>query len=198
MKNMICGFLFVIILGVTSYFSFRAGFLAILLFILLSILIGTTWLKIIEKIGLNEKNVHASYNGDALGNRIFRINIIGLTFYILFAVIFLALINYKAPIFGEAANERIKKEQLMNQKESKERNLNRLAREYLSPHLKDPNSAEFRNQKGLCGEVNSNNSFGGKVGYQRFIVGYKSLYILERESGLSPRDFQKMWDELCE
>lgn len=35
--------------------------------------------------------------------------------------------------------------------------------------LKDPNSAQFQNVKGYCGEVNAKNSYGGYTGYKRFI-----------------------------
>lgn len=46
----------------------------------------------------------------------------------------------------------------------------RVAKEFVSGVLKDPDSAEFRNQRGFCGEVNSKNSFGGYVGFKRFIA----------------------------
>src|SRR5690606_1839783 len=48
--------------------------------------------------------------------------------------------------------------------------LQRLARELVTANLKDPDSAKFRNQKGVCGEVNAKNSFGGYAGFVRFIA----------------------------
>ena len=73
----------------------------------------------------------------------------------------------------------------------------RLAREYVSTHLKDPASAQFQNQKATCGEVNSKNGVGGYTGFQRFIVGSKEIVVLERDSGLSLADFDHAWRTAC-
>ncbi|MDN4038674.1 hypothetical protein [Massilia sp. YIM B02443] len=48
------------------------------------------------------------------------------------------------------------------------------AREAIQSALRDPSSAQFRNEKltklgVLCGEVNSKNSMGGYVGFKKFI-----------------------------
>jgi len=40
----------------------------------------------------------------------------------------------------------------------------------LKNFLRDPESAQIRNQSGMCGEVNSKNSFGGYTGFKRFIA----------------------------
>jgi hypothetical protein len=53
----------------------------------------------------------------------------------------------------------------------------REAKKKIARVLRDPDSAEFRNvnlfqmDRGpmVCGEVNSNNAFGGKTGFQRFL-----------------------------
>ncbi|OCG21749.1 MULTISPECIES: hypothetical protein [unclassified Gilliamella] len=84
-----------------------------------------------------------------------------------------------------------------NDAEMQEMKQQQLAREYLTPHLKDPDSAEFRNQKGFCGEVNSNNSLGDKTGFQRFIVSDKDLYVLEQDSGFFGVDFESLWNKMC-
>jgi len=67
--------------------------------------------------------------------------------------------------------------------------------------LRDPDSAEFRNVK-VCyamgpivvGEVNSNNGFGGKAGFQRFVSGGK-IQVLEEE--MEPGAMDKVWASVC-
>lgn len=73
------------------------------------------------------------------------------------------------------------------------------AKNAVSSILKDPNSAEFRNQIGSCGEVNSKNSFGGYVGFTRFIVTKeKVLFENEfQESDYSKQSYQQAWNEYC-
>jgi hypothetical protein len=70
--------------------------------------------------------------------------------------------------------------------------------------LKDPSSVEFRNvyfHRGsesipvTCGEVNSKNSFGGYVGFQKFISG-GSLELTFLENEVS--DFHNVWNQLCQ
>lgn len=73
----------------------------------------------------------------------------------------------------------------------------RLAKEFLIPHLKDPESAQLRNQKGLCGEVNAKNSFGGYAGFKRFIAGGENLVFLEDDKRLEAGAFQAAWDKFC-
>ena len=41
----------------------------------------------------------------------------------------------------------------------------------------DAASAQFRNQKGNCGEVNAKNRFGGYVGFKRYIYDPKTDYV---------------------
>jgi ascorbate-specific PTS system EIIC-type component UlaA len=70
--------------------------------------------------------------------------------------------------------------------------------------LKDPSSAQFRNMffsyvesakaPVSCGEVNSKNSFGGYIGFQRYVsAGRSDLTFVEQEV----QDFQNLWRELC-
>ena len=79
----------------------------------------------------------------------------------------------------------------------KEIRMQRMAREFVSSSLKDPESAQFQNQHGICGEVNSKNSFGAYTGYQSFIAGSAELVVLQRDSRLKPEEFQKLWAEFC-
>ena len=71
----------------------------------------------------------------------------------------------------------------------------RYAREQVKALLKDPGSAEFRNQKGLCGEVNSKNSFGAYTGYQRFIVS--KTVVIESDPDLPDGLFREVWGRIC-
>ena len=50
--------------------------------------------------------------------------------------------------------------------------------------LKDPNSAQFQNIKGICGEVNAKNSYGGYTGFKRF-------YVLNNETVIEDKDNHK-------
>lgn len=69
--------------------------------------------------------------------------------------------------------------------------------------IKDPDSAKFRSvyfhqgADGIpvtCGEVNSKNSLGGYVGYQRFVsAGKPELTWLEEQVS----DFRNLWARLC-
>lgn len=73
----------------------------------------------------------------------------------------------------------------------------RVAREFVSGVLKDPESAEFRNQRGFCGEVNSKNSFGGYVGFRRFIAATQEMVVFEKDGRLGPGEFEQAWSKLC-
>ena len=61
--------------------------------------------------------------------------------------------------------------------------------------LKDSSSAEIRNHKGYCGEVNSKNSFGGYTGFKRFIAS-PAIVAIEGEN-IEADEFQKSWDVVC-
>lgn len=65
----------------------------------------------------------------------------------------------------------------------------------LKNYLKDPNSAEIRNHKGACGEVNSKNSFGAYSGYRRFIAS-PAIVAIEGEN-MSMDEFGVAWNKLC-
>lgn len=72
-----------------------------------------------------------------------------------------------------------------------------VSQESVKKLLKDPESAKFRNMKGLCGEVNSKNGFGGYTGYKRYI-GTPSLTIIEGENPeIDQATFNDIWIKFC-
>lgn len=73
------------------------------------------------------------------------------------------------------------------EKESKEAILNT---------LKDPDSAQFQNINGYCGEVNSKNSYGGYVGFKRY-VSIDGAVLLEDSEGVDPETFAIIWEAHC-
>lgn len=71
------------------------------------------------------------------------------------------------------------------------------AQESVKALLKDPSSAEFRNMNGMCGEVNSKNSFGAYTGFVRFI-GTPDITVIEGESPQVDQDtFNEVWAKVC-
>ncbi|TAN27273.1 MAG: hypothetical protein EPN31_12115 [Castellaniella sp.] len=87
--------------------------------------------------------------------------------------------------------------QAKNQIDMNEIKLQRLVRSYVSAMMKDPGSSEFRNQYGVCGEVNAKNSFGAYTGYRRFVAKSERMVFLEGNSALSAADFGTLWAEAC-
>lgn len=75
--------------------------------------------------------------------------------------------------------------------------LQRKAKELVTARLKDPESAQFRSQTGICGEVNAKNSFGGYTGFKRFIAKSDALVFLEGDGALRTSDFEELWGEVC-
>lgn len=71
------------------------------------------------------------------------------------------------------------------------------AKESVTKKLKDPESVRFRDvfvmRESVCGEVNAKNSYGGYVGFKRFIAIGGLLVILE-EAGPG---FEQMYAESC-
>lgn len=75
--------------------------------------------------------------------------------------------------------------------------IERLAREEVKRHLKDPDTAQFRNQRGGCGEVNAKNLFGGYTGYKRFMFSGGGLLIFDGDPALEEGAFEESWIQLC-
>lgn len=65
----------------------------------------------------------------------------------------------------------------------------------VSTVLKDANTAQFRNQSGICGEVNAKNSFGGYSGYTRYIAANSDLIALETKE--DSHKFEELWNKMC-
>lgn len=76
------------------------------------------------------------------------------------------------------------------------------AEEKVRALLKDPQSAQFQNQKGNCGEVNSKNSFGGYVGFTRYVYyPNKDIVFIEsdaKDSLTTPEVMDVLWKSDCE
>lgn len=73
--------------------------------------------------------------------------------------------------------------------------LQRLVRGWVEAKLKDAPSAEFRNQKGQCGEVNAKNSYGGYTGFTRFIAASENMIV--QEADMAAGDFDLVWAQHC-
>ncbi|WP_151764889.1 hypothetical protein [Acinetobacter soli] len=71
------------------------------------------------------------------------------------------------------------------------------AQESVKALLKDPDSAKFQNMNGMCGEVNSKNSFGAYNGFKKFI-GTPDLTIIEGENpDIDQATFDDVWNKIC-
>lgn len=68
-------------------------------------------------------------------------------------------------------------------------------KELVKSKLKDPASAQFQNVKENCGEVNSKNSYGGYVGFKRY-VSLDGSVIMESDD-LDPLIFELGWTAYC-
>ncbi len=85
-------------------------------------------------------------------------------------------------------------------KNQEERNkLDVMVQQLVRNALKDGDSAKFRNQWELCGEVNAKNSFGAYTGFQRFIASKEKIYF-ENEynsDSYSISAFNQVWNTDC-
>ncbi|WIX34151.1 hypothetical protein QO259_05670 [Salinicola sp. JS01] len=114
-------------------------------------------------------------------------------FIVVFFLVFFVVFGVKGCFSDEKNTEQARK--LSRTYEVRE-----IFRSAVRSGLKDPSSAQFRNeffgQSGGnaigCGEVNAKNSFGGKSGYKRFVTAGKSVSI-EGES----EDFSALWGVFC-
>ncbi len=104
------------------------------------------------------------------------------------------------PAYIRQANIR-EAQQLQKKKETQQAVWLEITKDAVRARLKDSRSAEFRNVvfkefEGapiVCGEVNSNNSFGGKAGFQRFVASGEDLVFIEEQVS----DFNKAWAKIC-
>lgn len=65
----------------------------------------------------------------------------------------------------------------------------------LKRSMKDPKSVEIRNQNGVCGEVNSKNSFGGYTGFKRYVAN-NNIVVIEGEN-MKSSEFNEVWNKVC-
>lgn len=60
--------------------------------------------------------------------------------------------------------------------------------------LKDPDSAQFRNQKGACGEVNIKNDQGEYTGFKKYVMVEDIVIMADDGSHM----FEPQWKKHCE
>jgi hypothetical protein len=75
-----------------------------------------------------------------------------------------------------------------------------MGEKYVREKIRDPASAQFRNQfigKGgaPCGEVNAKDAFGAYLGYQRYISVARELTMLAQD--MPAEEFEESWREMC-
>lgn len=68
------------------------------------------------------------------------------------------------------------------------------SQEAVKTKLKDAQSAEFKNMKGMCGEVNAKNGFGAYTGFKRYVASGEIVVI---EGQIDQSEFNKVWHEIC-
>ena len=76
-------------------------------------------------------------------------------------------------------------------------NIEKETEERVRNSLKDPQSAQFQNVKGYCGEVNAKNSYGGYTGFKQFYVS-NGVPVFFDEDADNPLSFTLGWKGYCE
>ena len=109
--------------------------------------------------------------------------------------------EHQAEIAQKARKKEEAEKNRLTEVENKEKLAVTLAEAAVKSQLFDPNSAQFRNQKGNCGEVNSKNKFGGYVGFTRYIyLGSDNTVAIESDSKGSvwtPSIMNDLWEKYC-
>lgn len=78
-----------------------------------------------------------------------------------------------------------------------------LTKQGLEKRLKDPESAQFRNERVsrssgnpvVCGEVNAKNGFGGFTGFEPYI-GLGDLVVMDND--MAQGEFAELWNKACQ
>ena len=112
----------------------------------------------------------------------------------------LGWMNSITPLWGERYYQNKEYERVIKEVNDQKVNAILNARLAVKKVLKDPHSANFRNEYigkstrliYACGEVNSKNSFGSYNGYMRYVHNGSSLYIEEGNP-----DFNQVWKKYC-
>lgn len=105
-------------------------------------------------------------------------------------IIGLIVITFLVFLFKDSDEDKARKENL-----KQVMHLQVIAEDKVKSMLKDSGSAKFKNQIGPCGYVNAKNSFGGYVGYKRYIV-YKGMHALE-DTNVTTEQMNELWLKAC-
>lgn len=102
----------------------------------------------------------------------------------------------------QAKAEAEKQQALLAVQDEKNAELDEIKRieDMVKEQLIDPTSATFKNQKGICGEVNAKNKFGGYTGFKKYIyfTDSQSVAIEGTEKDIySPSVMQMFWEKAC-
>lgn len=73
-----------------------------------------------------------------------------------------------------------------------------IAKRGIKQILYDPDAAKFRNQRGVCGEVNSKNLYGAYTGYKRYIYAGPGLEIIKGNPNITDEEFNQAWMQICQ
>lgn len=80
----------------------------------------------------------------------------------------------------------------------------RNAKQAITQDLKDPDATQFRRLlisdgqvPKLCGELNGKNSYGGYVGFKRFITTEKAEIRVIEGQGIDASSFERTWLFYC-
>lgn len=79
--------------------------------------------------------------------------------------------------------------------ETVEEKRQRTSREFLKKYLPYPDSLKFRNQIGLCGEVNYMKKLGTYTGFKRFVMVDQNIIFIETYT--DPDEFEFAWKSSC-
>ncbi len=84
------------------------------------------------------------------------------------------------------------------------------ARKSVVIHFKDPDSAKFRNEViyhnseiqnggiGVCGEVNSKNSYGAYTGFERYYYSFGEADATTLSASHGKESFKMLWGIICQ
>ncbi|MBP5790611.1 MAG: hypothetical protein J6W29_10330 [Neisseriaceae bacterium] len=98
----------------------------------------------------------------------------------------------------EKQRQEKEKEKIKKQQESNRALVEMEVREWVKSNLKDPSSAQFRNQVEFCGEVNAKNAFGGYTGFKKFIaIATKEKQVVFEDTFDDPNIFVELWNGVC-
>lgn len=98
---------------------------------------------------------------------------------------------------SQAETSKNDKAKISQAKEDNDRAERERVKDLVKSRLKDPFSAQFRNIKQNCGEVNAKNEFGGYTGFSRFVVFEKNTRVSIEDGGKFQYVFEALWNKYC-